>query len=408
MTDLSLRRPPYAPALAEKAEADGVLATIILPAYNEARALPRVLAELQHILDQHYEVIVVDDGSTDDIAAAVGVYPCRLIRHKANRGKGAAVQTGIANAHGRYLIVMDADGTYPSAAIPRIVALLADHDLVRCNRRSTGAHMPFINRVGNWVFDRLLAVVHGLDGTDHLSGLYGLRREAVLPMKLESVGFDIEAEIGIKARVKGLRVATFPIDYQPRLGDKKLHPWRDGLMILGRILTLVLLYNPMLTFIVPGVLLMIVAISGALILERGPVITPYFGLSIHSFIVATLGVLAAFQLAVFGMAAALYGVEAGYRPPAWLVWVSSRPIRLGAALVGFLMASVSALNILWLIGQWIGGGAGIFEGTRAVVLTSTVLVWGLQILSAALFLSIFAGRLQKHDPTDADETPDAG
>jgi len=391
-----------------QAAGNGILATVILPAHNEAEALPQVLADLESVLDDRYEILVVDDGSTDDTARAARARRCRLVQHPERRGKGAAVRTGIANARGQYLVVMDADATYPASAIPRITDLLGESDLVRCNRMSSGENMPRVNQVGNWLFDRLLANVHGLDGDDHLSGLYGLRREAALKLKLQSNGFDIEAEIGIKARAQRLRVKTFPVVYQARLGEKKLQPWRDGFTILSRIIGLVLLYNPMLMFVLPGLLLMLLAVAGAAVLERGPVVTPYFGLSIHSFIVATLGVLAAFQLAVFGMAAALYGVEAGYRPPPWLVTLSSHPFRLSAALVGLFMTVIAALRLVAVILGWVLGGAGIFEETRAVVLTATVMVWGLQILSAALFLSIFAGRLQKFAPVMPDENSAAG
>jgi hypothetical protein len=373
----------------------GVTTTVILPAYNEAQALPQVLKELGAILDERYEIVVVDDGSTDDTSAIAAGFPCRVIRHATRQGKGAAVRTGLANAHGQYLVLIDADASYPADAIPRITELLAQYDLVRCKRERTREHMPPVNRLGNWIFDRLLAGVHGLDGEDHLTGLYGLRHAAALQMDLQSRGFDIEAEIGIKAQARRLRVATFPIAYQPRLGEKKLRPWRDGLAILSRIAALVLLYNPMLSFVLPGAILMIAALLVAAALQGGPVVTPYFGLSIHSFIVATLGVLAAFQLVIFGIAAALYGVEAGYRPPQWLLAVSSRPVRLTAVVLGLTMAVAAAADVAALISNWLATGAGIFEDTRAVVVASTVMVWGLQILSAALFLSIFAGRLQQ-------------
>jgi len=380
--------------------------SVILPAYNEAEALPTVLADLHAVLKVTHEIIIVDDGSTDDTVAVARRFICRVVKHKFRRGKGAAVRTGITYARGQVIIIMDADATYPASALPQMIQLLDTHDLVRCNRRSTDETMPGINRVGNWIFDRLLSGIHDLDGHDHLSGLYGLRREAALRLRLQSSGFDIEAEIGIKARAQKLRVTAFPIAYQARLGEKKLRPWRDGFTILGRIIALVLLYNPLATFVLPGLLLMLVAILGAVVLEQGPVITPMFGLSIHSFIVATLGVLAAFQLVIFGMAAALYGVEAGYQPPRWLVRLSSRPVRLGGATLGLLMALVAATQVMYTATAWFFGGAGLFLETRSIVLSSTVLVWGLQILSAGLFLSIFAGRLQRLDQGDTIEVLD--
>ncbi len=390
------------PNSAQRAEVDaplGIVTTIILPALNEAEALPQVLEELTRVLDAHYEILVVDDGSTDNTPQVVLAQHCRLVQHPARRGKGAAVRTGVANARGQFIIIMDADATYPASAIPQITNLLADNDLVRCNRE-TGVeeHMPFINKVGNWLFDTLLSNVHGLDGNDHLSGMYGLRREAALRLKLQSNGFDIEAEIGIKARAQNLRITSFPIQYQSRVGEKKLRPWRDGFAILSRIVALVLLYNPLAIFVAPGLVLMGLFLGATVMLQTGPIITPYFGLSIHSFIVVTLGVLAAFQLSVFGMAAALYGVEAGYQPPGWLVFLSSRYIRLSAAVIGLVMAFGATIDLIAIMLRWFAEGAGLFVETQAVVLGATVLVWGLQIVSAALFLSIFYGRLQKFAP----------
>ncbi|MDW8325805.1 MAG: glycosyltransferase [Anaerolineales bacterium] len=391
------------------AAAPNPLTTILLPAYNEAAALPTVLAELFSVLGDGYEVIVVDDGSTDGTAAVAQAFPCRVIRHPENRGKGAAVRTGLAQARGENIVVMDADASYPASAIPRIVELLRTHDLVRCNRRRNTASMPPINRLGNWLFDRLLSFSHGLDGSDHLSGLYGLRRETLLRLKLESEGFDIEAEIGIKAHVRGLRVTSFPIEYQPRLGEKKLQPWRDGFLILGRIVVMFLLYNPLLTFVVPGVVLMVLMLGGAFLLGRTAIRTPFFGLDVHSFIIAILGGVASFQLIVFGMAAALYGVEAGYRPARWLLRISSRPIRLSGALLGMLAVIFAAVYIVALISRWLSEGAGLFYATREVVLAATMLVFGMQLLSAALFLSIFAGRLerwQQTPPRNGDRPPE--
>jgi hypothetical protein len=376
--------------------------SLILPAYNEAEALPHVLEAVFAVVDASYEVLVVDDGSTDATQAVASAFPCRVIPHGGNRGKGAALQTGIAQARGQYLVIMDADATYPASAIPQIVERLAQFDLVRCNRRTQAENMPAINKIGNWVFDRLLALAHGLEGADHLSGLYGLRREAVLKMRLESVGFDIEAEIGIKARMGGLRVTSFPVDYQSRVGEKKLHPWRDGFVILSRIIALILLYNPLVTFILPGASLLLLTAVAMLALRGGPVFIATLGLSIHSFIVATLGIIASFQLVVFGIAAALYGVEAGHQTPHWLVRLSSRPVRLSAAGLGALMTVYAALDVARIAIGWVTAGAGLFFDTRAVVLNATLLVWGLQIVSAALFLSIFSGRLQRSGPGPAN------
>jgi glycosyltransferase involved in cell wall biosynthesis len=383
------------PAVALATPARPMTVSILLPSFNEATALPKVLedvlAAVRGEAEGRYEIIVVDDGSTDESAAIARRYPVRLIRHRSNRGKGAAIRTGLAHATGDLIVVMDADATYPASAIPRIVELLAHHDLVRCSRPRDTEAMPLVNRIGNRIFDLLLTFSHGLDGSDHLSGLYGLRREALLKMRLESEGFDIEAEIGIKARVRGLRATTFPIEYGARLGAKKLHAWKDGVLILGRILAMFLLYNPLLTFVTPGFIIMLLALGGAGLLGQGA----FLGLDVHAFIIVTLGAVASFQLIVFGIAAALYGVEAGYRPARWLVGLSSRPVRLGGALLGVITIAIAAVYVILLFNQWIASGQGLFFATRQVVLAATALVFGMQVVSAALFLSIFAGRLTR-------------
>src|SRR5262249_25838891 len=215
------------PTEAQRSQSEGarIKTTAVVPAFNEAAALPSVLRELHEQLPEDYEVLVVDDGSTDDTAEVAENGPCRLIRHRTNRGKGVAIRTGIAEASGDYVVIMDADATYPVAAVEHLVQKLADYDLVRGSRVSSSENMPLVNRIGNWFFNKLFAIAHGLESGDHLSGLYGLRRDAFRRLGLEARGFDIETEIGIKAQAHGLRVAEFPIEYLPRAGQKKLSPW---------------------------------------------------------------------------------------------------------------------------------------------------------------------------------------
>jgi glycosyltransferase involved in cell wall biosynthesis len=373
------------------------LVTVLLPAYNEAAALPAVLSAVLAALDSRYEVIVVDDGSSDDTAAIAARYPVRLIRHERNRGKGAAMRTGFRAARGRCVIVMDADNTYPASAIPALAALLEQHDLVRGVRQQSAANCPLVNRIGNQIFDQTLAVIYGLQGGDYLTGLYGLSRKAIQQIEITADGFDIEVEIGIKARAYDLPTTSLPISYHERLGEKKLKPFQDGWRILRRILSLALVYNPVATFILPGLalwaltlLLVLGAIgsSGAVTSEIG------FG--------SMLSAIAGFQFLTFGVAAALYGVERGMPVRRWMLLLSDRLARarmrlFGGALVmaGVFTACSSLLSQLQDPAMSTGTG---------YLAAAVFLAVGAQALVASMFLSIFAGRIEKRQgrPAPAD------
>lgn len=206
-------------------------ATVIAPAYNEEAALPEVLAALAPLRDAGIEVIVVDDGSTDGTAEVAEEMGFAVVRHDRNRGKAEAVRTGLASARSAKVIVIDADATYPVDAIPAMIRLLDEHDVVLGARTEGRAHIPTLNRLGNATLRTAIHWFSGFRSADPLTGLYGVRREHLIAMHLRSRGFGLEAEIGVKAARMGLRWADLPITYAERIGESKLHPIRDGLVI---------------------------------------------------------------------------------------------------------------------------------------------------------------------------------
>jgi hypothetical protein len=376
--------------------------TVILPAYNEAMALPAVLDALFSVLGDDSEVIVVDDGSTDHTAAIATTYGCRVLRHTHNRGKGAAVRTGLAAARGHFVIVMDADNTYPANMIPRMIDLGAHYDFVRCIRTSGMVNMPPLNRLGNRLFDWMLKVVHGLEGADHLSGLYGLRREALQDLCITADRFDLEVEIGIKARARRLRAAVLPIEYGERLGEKKLHAYRDGWAILHRVLSMSLLYNPGLAFVVPGLLMCVLTALLMVVLVTPPLALVPASLSDNHLMFAVLGSTVAFQLVVFGVVAGLYGVEQGAAPRRWVLALGQRGVRRAAILCGTASMVVGAVTLLVLLGSWLFSGGRDFPAVGPVAAAGALLTCGMEVTLAALFVSIFAGHLLPQPPLAAE------
>ena len=365
--------------------------SVVLPTFNEEQALPTVVGNIRRSVPDA-EIIVVDDGSQDATAQIAHDLDCVLVRHDHNRGKGTAIRSGLARSRGDKIIVMDADATYPASAIPRMVELLEDHDFVRADRQIDDSNTPYVNRVGNRALGATLRTLHGLGPGDHLSGLYGFRAGALEDLATEATGFDIEVEIGIKVKERGLSVAVLSIEYLPRIGDKKLSPLNDGARILGRILRLMLIYRPLLLFGLPGLILAATSFVAAIALSGGPIITGYLGLSIHTFIVSALGILAGFQLMVFGIAGAVYRQHVGFRASPVLDAVTSPTARTVAATIGGLLTIFCGVWLAVTIIGWIVAGGPEFTATRSLVFTATGAVFGLQLLSASLFVTLLSDR----------------
>ena len=223
------------PDLLSTARVDAPMPTtsVLLPAYNEEGGMATVLAKLSQVLDATYEIIVVDDGSQDSTALVAELHGAHVIRHGTNRGKGAALQTGFAYARGTKIITLDADDTYPVESVPELADALDHYEMVVGTRQAGRSNISPLNRFGNGVFRHAISLAAGRRVSDPLTGLYGLQRHVLRRMNLTSLGFGIEAEIVIKAGRLGATVLEIPIHYGPRIGQSKLSPVRDGL-IIGR------------------------------------------------------------------------------------------------------------------------------------------------------------------------------
>ena len=216
----------------------GIIATIVIPAYNEEQGLPVVLESLFRSVNGQCEVLVVDDGSSDATSAVASRFRCGVIRHGRNRGKGEAMKTGLRHAHGESVIFIDADGTYPADAIPRMTEALESCDAVYCSRASGRDNIPRLNRIGNALFQGIMRHVYHFEACDYATGMYGMKKRHLQKMRISSRGFAIEPEIAIKACRMKLKVYDIPIHYQPRIGQAKLSGFNAGIDHLRTMTTL--------------------------------------------------------------------------------------------------------------------------------------------------------------------------
>ena len=228
--------------------------TVVIPAHNEEEGIAVVLRELLAVIDDSYEVLVLDDGSNDSTYEAASSFPCRVVSHEMRRGKGEAMKTAIRVARGRNVVFVDADGSYPVKIIPEIGRALEEYDVVVASRVAGNQNVPAFNRIGNWVFRHSIRYLYGFRPYDPLTGLYGLRKVHLLRMNLRSKGFGIEAEIAIKGARMGLRMLDVPIEYRPRIGQAKLHGLKDGFRIFLTIICRFPRYRPWLFVSLVGLL----------------------------------------------------------------------------------------------------------------------------------------------------------
>lgn len=243
-------------------EAKTVDVSIVIPAYNEEGAIAESLHGLHHALQEvpwRYEVIVVDDGCSDDtVCQAESVPGITVVSHGRNRGYGAALKTGIRQAHGETILIMDADGTYPAHFIPTLVEELQDCDMVVGSRTGAISKIPAIRRPAKWFLNRLASFLSETDIPDLNSGLRAFRRSAVLPFfGILPSGFSFTTTITLAMLCNDYRVKYIPIDYEQRIGRSKIKPIADTYRFILLVLRTVCLFNPLKVFMPPALILVL-------------------------------------------------------------------------------------------------------------------------------------------------------
>ena len=229
--------------------------SVVMPAYDEEDAIAASIRELVDVLDRadvEWELLVVDDGSRDATAEIAGAEGATVVRLPRNRGYGAALKAGIAHAKHDTIVITDADGTYPAAALPELLEHARDHDMVVGARLGADVNIPWMRRPAKWVLGKLAGYLAGQDIPDLNSGLRVIRRPLVERFEhLLPSGFSFTTTITLAALCNEALVHYHPIDYRVRQGQSKIRPVHafDFLLL---ILRTVVYFNPLKVFLPLG------------------------------------------------------------------------------------------------------------------------------------------------------------
>ena len=222
--------------------------SVIIPAYNEADSVHRVIGKIQE-LRPRAEVIVVDDGSPDDTARVAREAGARVIRHPYNKGNGAAVKTGLRAAKGDVVLLLDADGQHPPEDIERVLEPIGEYDLV-VGARSRDSESAWIRNVGNGVFNGLASYLSGRPIPDLTSGFRAMKREHILEFIHLLPNLYSYPTTSTLAFIKaGYNVKFVPIRARKGTGRSNTKILRDGVRAIVIILRMITLFAPMKIFL---------------------------------------------------------------------------------------------------------------------------------------------------------------
>jgi glycosyltransferase involved in cell wall biosynthesis len=227
--------------------ADPHATSIVIPAFGEGRATADVVSSLLVSAPWH-EVIVVDDGSSDDTSRLAADAGAKVIRHPYNKGNGAAVKTGVRQATGEFVLILDGDGQHDPADAVRLVSFLGDYDLV-VGARSTQSQATTTRRWGNDFLNALASYLAERRIPDLTSGFRAARRECLLEfLHLLPNGFSTPTTTTMAFLRAGYSVHFEPVDARQRSGQSKIRLARDGTRFFLILMKVITLYSPLKVF----------------------------------------------------------------------------------------------------------------------------------------------------------------
>jgi glycosyltransferase involved in cell wall biosynthesis len=233
--------------------------SIVIPAYNEADAVHNVITKAR-ALRPEAEIIVVDDGSSDNTSRVAQDAGARVFRHPYNKGNGAAVKTGLRNARGDVVLLLDADGQHPPEDIERVLDQIGEYDLV-VGARTRQSESAWVRDLGNSVFNNLATYLSGRRIPDLTSGFRAMKRELIMEFIHLLPNLYSYPTTSTLAFIKaGYNVTFVPITARKGTGRSNTKIIRDGVRAIVIIFRMITLFAPMKIFLPIGLFLFLAGV----------------------------------------------------------------------------------------------------------------------------------------------------
>ncbi len=237
--------------------------SIVVPAYNEAEAIRHSLDRFVEMkFHEKYEIIYIDDGSTDKTFNIISEYPVTCIRHFTNKGYGAALKTGIRKAKGEKIIILDSDGQHDPKYLDTLIEMLGQYDMVIGERTADSFQVK--NRQGGKRIIRLVGE-HLVEQKlpDYNSGFRGFDRKLISEMlHIMPNGFSFSTTSTLAFLKEGYTIGTFPIIVEERQGrSSNVKFLKDGSKTLLLLLRIIMLFNPLKIFFPASILIFLLGIA---------------------------------------------------------------------------------------------------------------------------------------------------
>ena len=237
--------------------------TVLIPAFNEEESITGTVEAIRQFEPyvRALQIIVINDGSSDRTGEIARTLPVTLLEHETNLGYGAGLKNGLRNAKYDFILIADADGTYPLEDIPRLLADAKDYSMVVGARTGAIVKVPPLRKPGKWIITRLAEYLSNRKIPDLNSGFRIFRKDVAMRfIELYPDGFSFTTTITLAMLTNHYQVKFIPINYHRRVGKSSIKPLRDFTNFTILIIRICAYFKPLNVFVPPALVLILVGV----------------------------------------------------------------------------------------------------------------------------------------------------